>query len=185
MSLIAHLQNLDNDTLVLAATERVSRHIKMQAALLQSIAGKRSWFAKGKVRTITQWIEEVWLEQLPSEQLLYPVQELAVVKSVADRSGLLPENLISSTSTARRIAQAYSTFIKFKLPLDQDRFRFKREYEVFWQWRALIEAECRKSGCVFRAELPALVLSAIQAGEVDLPRKVVMVGVLLLALMEN
>lgn len=180
MSLIAHLQNLDNDTLVLAATERVSRHIKMQAALLQSIAGKRSWFAKGKVRTITQWIEEVWLEQLPSEQLLYPVQELAVVKSVADRSGLLPENLISSTSTARRIAQAYSTFIKYKLPQDQDRFRFKREYEVFWQWRALIEAECRKSGCVFRAELPALVLSAIHAGEVDLPRKVVMVGVLYL-----
>lgn len=178
MSLFDHLQALDDDTLVLAATERVSRHIKMQAALLQSIAGKRSWFAKGKVRTITQWIEEVWLEQLPSEQLLYPVQELAVVKSVADRSGLLPENLISSTSTARRIAQAYSTFIKFKLPTDPDRFRFKREYEVFWQWRTLIENDCRKNGCVFRAELPALVLSAIEADELVLPRKVVMAGVL-------
>lgn len=178
MSLFDHLQTLDDDTLVLAATERVSRHIKMQAALLQSIAGKRSWFAKGKVRTITQWIEEVWLEQLPSEQLLYPVQELAVVKSVADRSGLLPENLISSTSTARRIAQAYSTFIKFKLPTDPDRFRFKREYEVFWQWRTLIENDCRKNGCVFRAELPALVLSAIEADELVLPRKVVMAGVL-------
>ena len=178
MSLIAHLQSLDDDTLVLAATERVSRHIKMQSALLQSISGKRSWFAKGKIRTVTQWIEEVWLEQLPNEQLLFPVQELAVVKNVADRSGLLPDNLISSTSTARRIAQAYSTFIKFKLPDDPDRFRFKREYEVFWQWRALIEADCRKNGCVFRAELPGLVLSALQAGEVAIPRKVVMVGVL-------
>jgi len=178
MSLIAHLQNLTDDTLVLAATERVSRHIKMQSALLQSVAGKRTWFAKGKIRTVTQWIEEVWQEQLPNEQLLFPVQELAVVKSVADRSGLLPENLISSTSTARRIAQAYSTFIKFKLPDDADRFRFKREYEVFWQWRALIEEDCRQNGCVFRAELPGLVLKTILSGAVKAPSKIVMVGVL-------
>jgi ATP-dependent helicase/nuclease subunit B len=178
MTLISQLKNLTEDTLVLAATERVSRHIKMQAALLQSIAGKRSWFAKGKVRTVTQWIEEAWLELLPNEQLLFPVQELAVVKCVADRSGLLPENLISSTSTARRIAQAYSTFIKFKLPADPDRFRFKREYEVFWQWRELIQDDCKKNGCVFRADLPALVLNAIEAGDVQLPGKLVMVGVL-------
>jgi len=178
MSLIAHLQKLDDDTLVLAATERVSRHIKMQSALLQSVSGKRSWFAKGKIRTVTQWIEEVWLEQLPNEQLLFPVQELAVVKSVADHSGLLPENLISSTSTARRIAQAYSTFIKFKLPTDPDRFRFKREFEVFWQWRSLIEDDCRKNGCVFRAELPALVLEALQNAAIAAPQKIVMVGVL-------
>ncbi|KQW19926.1 MULTISPECIES: PD-(D/E)XK nuclease family protein [Pseudomonas] len=178
MSLIAHLQMLDDDTLVLASTERVSRHMKMQAALLQSVSGKRSWFAKGKIRTVTQWIEEVWLERLPDEQLLFPVQELAVVKGVADRSGLLPDNLISSTSTARRIAQAYSTFIKFKLPNDPDRFRFKREYEVFWQWRALIEQDCRKNGCAFRAELPALVLDLLRAGKISPPGKIVMVGVL-------
>lgn len=178
MSLIAHLQSLNDDTLVLAATERVSRHIKMQSALLQSVAGKRTWFAKGKIRTVTQWIEEVWHDQLPNEQLLFPVQELAVVKSVADRSGLLPENLISSTSTARRIAQAYSTFIKFKLPDDPDRFRFKREYEVFWQWRALIEEECQQSGCYFRADLPRLVLQIIKAGAIKPPRKIVLVGVL-------
>lgn len=178
MSLIAHLQNLNEDTLVLAATERVSRHIKMQAALLQSVAGKRTWFAKGKIRTVTQWIEEVWLEQLPNEQLLFPVQELAVVKSVADRSGLLPENLISSTSTARRIAQAYSTFIKFNLPEDADRFRFKREYEVFWQWRDLIAEDNLKNGCVFRAELPGRVLQLILSGSVLPPRKIVLVGVL-------
>lgn len=178
MSLITHLQRLDDETLVLASTERVSRHVKMQSALLQSVAGKRTWFAKGKIRTVTQWIEEVWLDQLPSEQLLYPVQELAVVKSVADRSGLLPENLISSTSTARRIAQAYSTFIKYELPVDADRFRFKREYEVFWQWRGLIEEDCRLNGCVFRADLPRLVLKAILSGAVKPPRKIVLVGVL-------
>lgn len=178
MTLISQLQNLADDTLVLASTERVSRHIKMQAALLQSVAGKRAWFAKGKIRTVTQWIEEVWLEQLPNEQLLFPVQELAVVKGVADSSGLLPENLISSTSTARRIAQAYSTFIKFELPQDADRFRFKREYEVFWQWRALIEENCRQYGCVFRAELPGLVLKSILSGALQPPRKIVLVGVL-------
>lgn len=178
MSLIAHLQQLEDDTLVLAATERVSRHIKMQSALLQSIAGKRSWFAKGKISTLTQWIEQVWLELLPNEQLLVPVQELAVVKSVADKSGLLPENLISSTSTARRIAQAFSQFIKFKLPADPDRFRFKREYEVFWQWRSLIEADNQKNGCVFRAELPERVLAALNEGDIAAPKKIVLVGVL-------
>lgn len=178
MSLFTHLQSIDDTTLVLAATERVSRHIKMQAAQIQSVSGKRSWFAKGKIRTVTQWIEEAWLELLPDAQLLYPVQELAVVKTVADRSGLLPDNLISSTSTARRISQAYSQFIKFKLPDDPDRFRFNREYEVFWQWRALIEEDCRKNGCVFRAELPALVLTALRNGDIQAPRKLVMVGVL-------
>tara|TARA_R110002124_G_scaffold128157_19_gene288708 strand:+ start:2904 stop:5588 length:2685 start_codon:yes stop_codon:yes gene_type:complete len=178
MALIDHLQQLDDNSLVLASTERVSRHLKMQAALLQSVAGKRSWFAKGKISTVSQWIENAWLELLPDEQLLYPVQELAVVKNVADRSGLLPENQISSTSTARRIAQAYSQFIKFKLPDDPDRFKFKREYEVFWQWRALIKQDCIKNGAIFRAELPGRVLSAIKAGEISQPNKIVLVGVL-------
>lgn len=178
MQLIDHLQALDDDSLVLASTERVSRHLKMQAALLQSVSGKRAWFAKGKISTVSQWIEQAWLDLLPDEQLLFPVQELAVVKGVADRSGLLPDNLISSTSTARRIAQGYSQFIKFKLPNDPDRFKFKREYEVFWQWRELIEEDCRKHGCVFRAELPARVLGAIDAGDIAAPRKIVLVGVL-------
>lgn len=178
MSLIDHLQQLDDDSLVLASTERVSRHLKMQAALLQSVTGKRSWFARGKIATVSQWIEDAWLELLPDEQLLYPVQELAVVKNVADRSGLLPENLISSTSTARRIAQAYSQFIKFQLPADPDSFKFKREYEVFWQWRDLIKNDCLKNGAVFRAELPGRLLQAIQKGAISAPKKIVLVGVL-------
>lgn len=178
MTLIAQLQALDDQTLVLASTERVARHLKMQSALLQSVSGKRSWFSKGKIATVSQWVEQVWLDLLPDEQLLSPVQELAVVKGVADKSGLLPETMISSTSTARRIAQAYSQFIKFKLPNDPDRFRFKREYEVFWQWRQLIEDACRSDGCVFRAEMPGRVVKAIEAGQVTLPAKLILVGVL-------
>lgn len=178
MTLLTHLQGLDEDSLVLASTERVARHLKMQAALLQSVAGKRSWFAKGKICTVPQWIEQSWLDLLPSQQLLYPVQELAVVKNVADKSGLLPDTLISSTSTARRISQAYSQFVKFQLPDDPDHFRFKREYEVFWQWRKLIQEDCAANGYVFRADLPGLIHSAIQAGAVTLPRKIVLVGVL-------
>lgn len=177
-TLITELQGLDEGTVVLASTERVSRHLKMQAALLQSVAGKRSWFAKGKISTVSQWLEQLWLDMLPDEQLLYPVQELAVVKQVADKSGLLPDNLISSTSTARRIAQAYSQFIKFKLPDDQDAFKFKREYEVFWKWKELIAAQCKKDGCVFRAELPSRVETALQKGLIQVPSKIVVVGVL-------
>lgn len=177
-TLITELQNLDDGSVVLASSERVSRHLKMQAALLQSIAGKRSWFAKGKIATFSQWLEQLWLDLLPDEQLLYPVQELAVVKQVADRSGLLPENLISSTSTARRIAQAYSQFIKFKLPNDRDAFKFRREYEVFWQWKELIAEQCRKDGCIFRAELPGRVEAALREGLIRVPKKIVLVGVL-------
>lgn len=176
-ALITYLQAMDEGTVVLAATERVARHLKMQAALLQSVTGKRAWFTKGKISTIAQWVEQVWSDLLPDEQLLLPVQELAVVKSVADRSGLLPDTLISSTKTARRIGQAYNQFLKFQLPADRDRFRFKQEYEVIWAWRELIQAECRLSGTVFRAELPGRVAAAIKAGEVQLPTTVVLVGV--------
>lgn len=178
MTLTEHLQGMNEHSLILTGTERVARHLKMQAALLQSIAGKRTWFAKGKIATVTQWIEQLWLDTLPDEQLLHPVQELAVVKTVADRSGLLPDSLISSTGTARRISQAYSQFIKYKMPLDADRFRFKKEYEYFWQWRELIAAECKKNGCVFRAQLPDLVLQGMISGAVPLPERVVLVGLL-------
>lgn len=178
MTLIEHLLDLNDDTLVLAATERVSRHIKMQSAAIQSLKGKRSWFATGEIRTITQWIETTWGGLLPDEQLLFPVQELAIVKGLADRSGLLPEYLISTTATARRITQAYSMFLKYDLPLDQDNFRFKREHEVFWEWRSLIAEDCRKNGYVFRAELPKLVLGALREGRISVPKKLVLVGVL-------
>lgn len=72
MTLIAQLQALDDQTLVLASTERVARHLKMQSALLQSVSGKRSWFSKGKIATVSQWVEQVWLDLLPDEQLLSP-----------------------------------------------------------------------------------------------------------------
>lgn len=103
MNFLNHLAEMADGTLILTSTERVARHLKLQAALLQSVDGKKAWFAKGKIQTITSWIESAWQDLMPDEQLLYPIQELALVKSVIDQSGLLPANMISSTSAARRI----------------------------------------------------------------------------------
>lgn len=178
MTLQDELINLTDNTLVLASTERVSRYIKLQAAHIQSLSGKRSWFAKGTIKTVSAWIENAWLDLMPDEQLLYPVQELAVVKAIADRSGLLPATLISSTSTARRVNQAYSQAHKYQIPMDQDRFMFKRELEVFWEWHRMIGEDSKKNGYVFRAELPGRLLAAIEAGRVPVPERIVIVGIL-------
>lgn len=122
MSTLLELQSITDKTLILASTERVARHLKLQASLLQSLAGNRTWFAKGQIKTVTAWIESAWLDLMPDEQLLFPVQELAVVKGIADRSSLLPDNLISSMSTARRVNQAHAQVLKYQIPLDRERF---------------------------------------------------------------
>lgn len=178
MNLLNELQNLNDKTLLLASTERVARHLKLEAALIKSVDGQKAWFTKGVITTVSSWIESSWLDLMPDQQLLYPVQELAVVKSMADRSGLLPSTLISSTSTARRISQAYSLMHKYQIPLDQDRFKFKREFEVFWQWREKIAEDSAKNGYVFRAELPALLLKAVEDGLIVIPERVVIVGIM-------
>ncbi len=178
MTLINELQSITDSTLVLASTERVARHLKIQASLLQSLSGKRSWFAKGTISTVSSWIETTWLDQMPDEQLLYPVQELAIVKNVADKSGLLPPTLISSTSTARRITKAYSLTHKYQLPADPASFLFKREYEVFSKWREQITTACETDRCVFRAELPERLLHLIEQGTITIPDRIVIVGML-------
>jgi probable DNA repair protein len=178
MSMLSELQNITDQTLVLASTERVARHLKLQASLLQSLAGNRTWFAKGQIKTVSAWIESAWLDLMPNEQLLHPVQELAVVKAIADRSKLLPDNLISSTSTARRVNQAYAQVLKYQIPLDRDRFVFKHEYEVFWSWQNSITEESASNGYVFRAELPKRVLAAIESGLIEVPERIVIVGIL-------
>jgi probable DNA repair protein len=178
MSTLLELQNITDKTLVLASTERVARHLKLQASLLQSLAGNRTWFAKGQIKTVSAWIESAWLDLMPDEQLLFPVQELAVVKGIADRSKLLPDNLISSMSTARRVNQAFAQVHKYLIPLDRERFAFKHEFEVFWSWQTSIAEESVKNGYVFRAELPTRLLAAIESGQVEIPDRVVIIGIL-------
>lgn len=178
MKFLSHLSNITDGTVVLASTERVARHIKLQAALLQAVGGKKAWFAKGQIMTITKWIESTWLELMPDEQLLFPVQELATVKSVIDQSDLLPSNMISSTNAARRVGVAYSQANKYLIGMDTDRFRFKEEFEAFHQWKAQLDSVCSAKQYVFRAHLPALLLKAIKAGEVQAPERVVVVGML-------
>lgn len=178
MKFLNHLANLTDGTVVLASTERVARHIKLQAALIQAVSGKRAWFAKGQIMTITKWIESSWLELMPDEQLLFPVQELATVKSVIDASGLLPANMISSTNAARRVGVAYSQAHKYLIGMDADRFRFKEEFEAFYQWYTQINDLCSAKKYVFRAHLPTLLLRAVQAGEVEIPERIVIVGML-------
>lgn len=176
MNIIPELANMTDGTLILTSTERVARRLKQQAALLQAAGGQKAWFAKGKIQTITSWIESAWLALMPDEQLLFPVQELAMVKSVIDQSGLLPANMISSTSAARRVGQAYSMVNKFMIPLDRERFAFRAEYEAFFEWKSQLDAACAAKQCVFRAHLPALLLKAIQAGEVKVPETIAIVG---------
>lgn len=178
MNYLNELSKLEDGTIVLAATERVARHLKMQSALLQAVEGRKAWFAKGSIKTITNWIETAWLNLMPAEQLLFPIQELAVVKGVIDSSGLLPETMISSTGTARRVAKAYSLVQKYQIEMDQERFRFKREFEVFYEWVGQIDAACKRDGWVFRSKLPELLIEAVRAGAVPLPQKVVIVGLI-------
>lgn len=178
MNFLKELANLTDGTVVLASTERVSRHMKLQAALLQAVGGKKAWFAKGQIMTITSWIESAWLELMPDEQPLFPVQELATVKSVIDKSGLLPANMISSTNAARRVGLAYSLAYKYHVAMDVDRFRFKEEFEAFYQWKEQIDAVCAAKQVVFRAHLPGLLLKAIQRCEVAVPDRIVIVGMI-------
>ncbi|MGP0171102.1 PD-(D/E)XK nuclease family protein [Pseudomonas sp. NCHU5208] len=176
MNIIPELASMTDGTLILTSTERVARRLKQSAALLQAAAGQKAWFTKGKIQTITSWIESTWLALMPDEQLLFPVQELAMVKSVIDQSGLLPANMISSTSAARRVGQAYSSVYKYEIPIDRERFAFRAEYEAFFQWKGLLDAACAAKQCVFRAHLPGLLLKAIQAGEVVVPETIAIVG---------
>ncbi|VFT12020.1 Uncharacterised protein [Pseudomonas aeruginosa] len=123
MKFLKELSDLNEGTLVLTSTERVARHPEATVPHCCSpCPAKKPGSTKGEFKPVTSWIENAWLELMPAEQLLYPVQELAVVKGLADSSGLMPATLISSTATSRRIGSAYSEALKYQIPMDQERF---------------------------------------------------------------
>lgn len=176
MKFLQFLTSLNRDTVVLASSERVARHLRLQAALMRAAGGAKAWFAEEKIQTITNWIEESWLSTLPDQQLLLPIQELALTKSVVDKSGLLPANLLSSTSTARKVAKAHSLVCKYNIPVDGDRFRFKAEYEAFAAWHKAILQECASTDVVFRCHLAGMLTKAFSGGELPVPKRIIVVG---------
>lgn len=179
------ITNLEEGTIVLASTERVARFLRMQIAAAEAGSGKKAWFSKGLVKTVTSWIEQTWLDLMPDEQLLFPVQELAVTKGIIDGSKLLPDTMISSTGTARKANQAFTMVKKFNIPLDRSYYTIRDEYSFFHQWSTDIQAKCDREGWVFRAHLPELLLAAIQRGEVCVPKKILIVGIIQLNPAEN
>ena len=73
------LTNLADGTVVLTSTERVARFVRMQISGINAARGAKAWFDKTPVQTVTNWIEETWLSQMPAQQLLFPVQELSLI----------------------------------------------------------------------------------------------------------
>lgn len=72
---------------MLTSTSRLPAASGYSRHYLQSMSAKKPGCNKGRIQTVTSWIRNAWLELMPAEQLLYPVQELAVVKGLADSSG--------------------------------------------------------------------------------------------------
>lgn len=178
MDINQKITSLEEGTIVLTSTERVARFVRMQVSTAQAVSGKKAWFSPGVIKTVTAWFEQAWQQLMPDEQLLFPIQELAVTKAITDSSGLLPDTMISSTSTARKVNKAFALAKKYGIPMDRDAFLFKQEYEAFFEWHRLLEDECQRNGWIFRAHLPELLLKAIERGEVAVPKKILIVGLL-------
>lgn len=167
MNTIARALTDDRISVVLCATERQARDYRSQSAVRRMSLGQSAWFANQEVLIVPVWLQELWESLLPTEQLLSPVQELAVIKRIIDNSNLLPDTMVSSMGVARSVLKAYNLCHRFNLSNDEDYFRFQPEYEAFHRWRVEIDQYLRSTNSIMLSQLPGLLASNIKM--LDLP----------------
>lgn len=170
-SLLSIISDRDARGVILCSTEREARALRAERAMLCMAAGSTSWIEGLAVFTVRDWLIELWELSFDSKQLLHPVQELAVVKRVIDKSGFIPDDMISSTSIARKVLKAYNLINLFNMPVDRECFLFKKECEAFSAWYSKLNSAASKGDFLFSSGLASRIEHHLLS-EVELPTSI-------------
>lgn len=157
--------------LILAASERLARALREDLNLREREAGLSVWRAPD-VRSLRQWIGDVWADSWPSAQLLSDTQMQALWLDAVeqDRHGV-----ISATACAREAHEAERLAQQYRIDLDDDP-AYSEEQRAWRDWRRVVARRMRDNDWLSSEHLPAIVADALTGGGIAAPAQVYLAG---------
>lgn len=131
---------------ILTQRESLARQLQITYSLERKNAGQRVW-ERPNISSFRRWALSAWESCWPESQLLHPVQEMALFKSVIDQS----ENgnpLLSTTAAARLVRKAAHTVTAYRIDLGDARFGASSETASFRAWLAKARAKLKAMGWI-------------------------------------
>lgn len=161
--------------LTLTATDRLARALREDHSLAARAAGTAVWEAP-QIKSLRQWMQDVWTASWPPEQLLNAAQELVLWRDAiaADSAGAALLAPLAAAREARRADQ-----IAHRHRLDPERLSPQREeHHAFIRWRRQVQARKRRERWIGAAELPAAVVRGLREQRIHAPQHLRLCGFL-------
>ena len=170
---------LETGTAVVTGSARLSRSLHEEFATEQQARGKSAW----PTPSILSWpgfLDRLWRDWLFAHAsantplLFQEAQELAVWEAAI--RNLAGDTLLDIRHTARAAMDAWTLARDYRLDLCDGRFHATAETEAFLSWAREFERRCAEEKWLDRASLPDFLARRIQAREVEIPPRLILVG---------
>lgn len=163
----------DSPALTLTTSEPLARALRRDYALAQKRAGHAVWEVP-PIHSLQRWCSEQWLQTWPSQQLLHPVQELALWQRAIDDDGAA-SGVLSQSALARE-ARAMGRLI-VQYGIDPQRVpRHTDEHHAFARWQRSVRRRMQDEDWTLECELPAHVARLLHDGEIPVPAQLTLAG---------
>lgn len=147
--------------------------------LRDRIATQRGEHDQAFLETITvmplgQWLAELWDASLPSQQVLRPIQLLAIARRIIEGSELFPGDCLNSLAIVRQFVDAFQLHAAYQLGSDREDYLFSPEYLAFFHWREAMQQALDELHALSSEQLPAALSQALNRGELQLPDQLIL-----------
>lgn len=117
-----------------------------------------------------QWLVELWDSSFPSRQVLRPVQLLVLAEKIVANSTFIAEAAIGVQGIAQRFVDAFELAERYQLDIGAGPLA-SNEQQAFQHWRTQLLAQLDAQAALSAAQLPAALLRALEAGQLELPAR--------------
>ncbi|MHB1795475.1 MAG: PD-(D/E)XK nuclease family protein [Acidobacteriaceae bacterium] len=176
--LLLELQRNIDGAAVVASTVRAARGLRQQYNRQQHAAGNRGW----KTPRILAW--EPWLKTLwdaailcgaESRVLLNDAQETELWLQVLEQDEAAAQTM-SIAGLASQAQQAWRAMHRYRIDLRDVRNDGSIDAQAFSRWAAELDKICRRSSFLPFSQVEPTLASAIQTGNLPLPKAIFLVG---------
>lgn len=153
-----------SSTLILTASDRLARSLREDLNLAERAAGRDVWETP-QVRSLRQWIAEIWADSWPGEQLLNSTQMQALWLAVVERDR---RGVLSASACAREAREAERLAQEYAIAVD-DAPAYSDEQRAWQSWRRRVAANMREHRWLSVEHLPAIVAQGLRNGTITPP----------------
>lgn len=162
---------------VVTGTERLARELRIRYSMVKRSEGASGWRTP-EIVSLRRFVEALWLESWPAEQLVDAAQEAMQYERTIQSLETGASALLSPTQTARLAQQAATLTRQYRLSLTDERIAEEMEGRAFARWFRHVEKHKADNNWLTHDDLYPRVTRLLRHGKAHGPERVVVAGML-------